>query len=961
MEEGAESSSANVPESPKPLAFTIDFGNNKAVDTQRQKALVEKLKNRHKRGQSLSKLEDSTATTTPPSAKQHPLTGNLPRKSSFQSEGYFSSDEKPDRAKTSKSNLKRSELTLFLKNVTSDRMTQSFPNPALPSISSPEEIELKDVSSPELDLISPFSPRDQSKTSTNSNVKKPQFSSPECEKMYIGDDDKDNVFVDGADVDFDKSDTASDTGTYTLDADNYSAEQKARMSIDKDFKIEQVSVQKKTEEYVKSLSTMRDHLLQNASTFVNKPISKETEVTQGVQVLNLLDSDNGLQSPRSPNVRKFDKLASIASQPKPSTGKVLSPIMSPTQNMSITQDAEEGKDKTLNNGECDVHNKTFTKIMFPSPKAKHNGLEQAFDHGSVISVTSSGAFKPKIEKKFERKYSLSKSEVQVQAYIDGKNYTDGIVEPVLEAEVKRNNPKLTVNIVNVQSIEVKKPNISLDSSGVVSANIVFEKVSNISPVSCQTSNLPPVVGGYSGKSSPTKIPSPIHTISRPRSRNSSNSMNIEFCDSNLDTDLILKPTQNYINSLQQRLSLDSDADSDYDAKYGIQLNNTAHLLKQKASHTRHNSLDDRTMNISNKLEHFQNKNLQGIDQTYTNLFNQYTQNKVIQKIQNSPNNSPIKRSSSFSTKNQIHSPKNTNVVLPQKESNICNSPNLTRNSSIQRSSSTVCIKPNYVSNRRPSVGDHRKSDRGQFGDTESSSEEDFEKNLQKRKDLANITNTRCNRAFSLRRARIDNEPAPVKCPNTPEMRRKTFHHEMKQERAISVDRKPMKTNDVQSRYLLNISKRGTPPPASKVEVKSVPKVGSATKSNPNRPQVFSRTDSGRFSMRTSSKPPLTNNTPKGLKKDGSGKKQGGARSNSSLSSREVEFQNWKRRKSYDPMKAAAEGKKKEIAKRQVMGQNVMTQSYIESNHSQDSSPSHSSSVHRSQVSPLLNNMVVGDF
>lgn len=870
MDEGTETSPANVPESPKPLAFTIDFGNNKAIDTQRQKALVEKLRNRHKRGQSLSKLEDSkTASAT--STKQHPLTGNLPRKSSFQSEGYFSSDEKTDRVKTSRSSAKRSDLTLLLKNVTSDRMTQSFPDPALPSITSPEEIELKDVSSPELDLISPFSPREQPKSSANTNLKKQQFSSPECEKMYIVDDDKDNVFVDGADVDFDKSDTVSDTGTYTLDADNYSEEQKARMSIDKDFKIEQVSVQKKTEEYVKSLSTMRNHLLQNVTTFVNTPISKENEVTKGVQVLNMLESDNGLKSPRSPTVRKFDKLASTAVQPKSVTGKVLSPIMSPTQNMSITQNSEEEADKTLNNGECDVHNKTFTKIMFPSPKAKHNGLEQAYDHGSVISVTSSGAFKPKKEKKCERKYSLSKSEVQVQAYIDGKNYTDGVIESVRETQVKRNKPKLTANIVNVQSIEVKKPNISLDSSGVISANVVFEKVSNISPVSCQTSNLPPVVGSYSGKSSPTKIPSPIHTISRPRSRNSLNSVNNEFSDSNLDTDLILKPTQNYINSLQQRLSLDSDAESDYDGKYSIQLNNTAHLLKQKASHTRHNSLDDRTMNISNKLEHFQNKNLQGIDQTYTNLFNQYSQNKVIHKIQNSPNNSPIKRSSSFSTKNQINSPKNTNVIIPQKESNICNSPNLTRNSSIQRSSSTACIKPNYITNRRLSIGEHRKTDRGQFGDTESSSEEDFEKNLQKRKDLANITNTRCNRAFSLRRARIDNEPSPLKCPNTPEMRRKAFHPEMKQERAISVDRKPVKTNDIQSRYLLNISKRGTPPPASKVEVKSVPKVSSATKTNPNRPQIFSRTDSGRFSMRTSSKPPLTNNTPKGLKKDGGGK------------------------------------------------------------------------------------------
>ena len=34
------------------------------------------------------------------------------------------------------------------------------------------------------------------------------------------------------------------------------------------------------------------------------------------------------------------------------------------------------------------------------------------------------------------------------------------------------------------------------------------------------------------------------------------------------------------------------------------------------------------------------------------------------------------------------------------------------------------------------------------------------------------------------------------------------------------------------------------------------------------------------------------------------------RSNSTMSSKEIDFQNWKRRKNYDPMKAAAEGKKK---------------------------------------------------
>ncbi|XP_072399096.1 uncharacterized protein [Diabrotica undecimpunctata] len=938
MDEDSEHSPAKVPDSPKPLAFTIDFGNTKSVDTQRQKALAEKFQKRHKRGQSLSKLEDSPTVTHP---KQHPLTGNLPRKFSFQSEGYFSSDEKPDRVKSANARIgstsaKRSDLTLLLKNVTTDRlnhavpnaaadrMTQSFPTAALSSILSPE-IELKDVSSPELDLISPFSPKEQTSSQESSNSgKKIQFLSPECEKLYIGENSEQEIFVDNSEYDFDKSDTASDAGTYTLDADNYSEEQKARMSIDREFKIEQISVQKKTEEYVRSLATMRDNVLQNAA-LINQRNFKENEIMRGMHSMNI-NSNNIPKSPKSPTVKKMPAATPTQAH------SILSPIMSPTQNISITdvQHIEE----PLNNSDCDLNN-TFTKIMFPSPNAKRDGLKQSYDQGSVISVTSSGAFKPKVEKKPDKLSSLTKSEVQVQAYIDDKNYSDVFTEPPAKKENKKVVPKLTATIVNVQSIDVQS---SVDSSGVLSANIV------VTPKS--VNNLPPTVGGYSAKVASSKIPSPTHMVSRPRSRNSVSSLNIEFSDSSLDTDSILKPTQNYINSLQQRLSLDSDPDSDYDVR--VQLNNTAHLLKQKASHTRHNSLDDRTLNNSNKLEHFQNKNLLGIDQTYSNLLNQYSQNKVMHKIQNSPNNSPIRRSSSFSTKNQILSSKNTNVNIVQKESNIRNSPNVSRNTTIQRSSSTACIKPNYILNRRGST-EHQKIDRSQFGDTESSSEEDFEKNNQKRKDLSSITNTRCNRAFSLRRARADNEPSPLKCPNTPEMRRKIFQPELKHERAISVDRKPMKTNEVQSRYLLNITKK-PPAPVTPKDVKIVPKVQNATnKSMPARPQSFARTDSGRFSMRTS-KPPVTNSASKGLKKDGSGKKQGGIRSNSSLSSREVEFQNWKRRKSYDPMKAAAEGKKKEQAKRQSLGigQNSMTQSYTEANHSQDSSPSHSSSVHRSQ-------------
>lgn len=478
------------------------------------------------------------------------------------------------------------------------------------------------------------------------------------------------------------------------------------------------------------------------------------------------------------------------------------------------------------------------------------GLEQILDQGSVISITSSGAFRSKSEqeKKHVRQLSLTKSETHVEAYVGGKSEDEGIIHAALTV----NRPKavnLSTNIVNVQSIPTQTCDSKSNGNDVICdsyGNLVLGKVSN----------LPPSIGGISGKVSPTKIPSPKHNLSRPRSRNSVSSANIDLSDSSLETESYLKPTQNYIMTLERRLPVESE-DSDYENKYVTLNNDTRNLLKQKLTHVRHNSFDDRNLKVFNKLEHFQNKNLQGIDQT-PKVLNQYTQNKVIPKIQNSPNNSPIRRSSSFSTKNQINV-KNTNIV--QKETNIKNSPNFTRNGSIQRSASTANIKPKQYQFRRASINSDHKID---FVDSESSSEDDYACNQQK--EAGNITNTKCNRAFTLRRARLDVvEPVAPKCPNTPEMRRKFQPEISRPERAISVDRKPAKSNEVQSRYLLNLNKKSVVAAKPVEPPKNVPK--SASKPTPAKPQVFSRTDSGRFSMRASPKPPAAK-TPRSVKKDG---------------------------------------------------------------------------------------------
>ncbi|KAF6215522.1 hypothetical protein GE061_010277 [Apolygus lucorum] len=152
--------------------------------------------------------------------------------------------------------------------------------------------------------------------------------------------------------------------------------------------------------------------------------------------------------------------------------------------------------------------------------------------------------------------------------------------------------------------------------------------------------------------------------------------------------------------------------------------------------------------------------------------------------------------------------------------------------------------------------------------------------------------TRYNRAFSLRRGRLDAEETKKTDPPVP----------------------------------LSGSNRGATPKTEHPPHRSTSSVRSKATTPILPPPGLSRNDTSRLSVRTKLSPqsPLLS-TPKngmvGSKKispgaygpGGGNSGGGGGRSNSTLSSKEVEFQNWKRRKNYDPMKAAAEGKKKDAA------------------------------------------------
>lgn len=253
-----------------------------------------------------------------------------------------------------------------------------------------------------------------------------------------------------------------------------------------------------------------------------------------------------------------------------------------------------------------------------------------------------------------------------------------------------------------------------------------------------------------------------------------------------------------------------------------------------------------------------------------------------------------------------------------------NSPTLQRIENIQRSSSNASIRNTKMKNvltRRSSFNnenDRLLFPKGKFNQpgSDSSSEAGESPSI---KPAAPISSgIKLNRAFSIRRGRLSCESDTT--PNTtPEERRKKAQTEVKSApcSARQTSHHRARTSSVGANNK-DVFKKPEPP-------------------KPRAPSI-SRTDTGRFSIRgpktshvrenplhfickkknpcynecfflnitlfkaTTASRPNQKSSNKDYKKS--------TRSNSTLTSKEVEFQNWKRRKSYDPMKAAAEGKKK---------------------------------------------------
>lgn len=202
----------------KNMAFTIDFGNGKQVDEQRHKNLLERFQNRHRRGVSLSKMEDemcdSSSSSQLTAKLKSPASAKLTRKSSVTRE--IETPQKPSSAGGVR--LRDKTKTTHLKDASkrhswSPRSSMADSPSAQPQkhskpgkLTNPLERPLKLHALTKAD-VKPMPP-----TTLNIHCLQPPLENKESQL---------------------NDDQVSEAGTYTLDGDNYTEEQKANMNIDK--------------------------------------------------------------------------------------------------------------------------------------------------------------------------------------------------------------------------------------------------------------------------------------------------------------------------------------------------------------------------------------------------------------------------------------------------------------------------------------------------------------------------------------------------------------------------------------------------------------------------------------------------------------------------------------------------------------------------------------------------------
>ena len=366
-------SEENDSEVTKSMAFTIDFGEGKQVDEQRHKNLLERLQNRNRRGASKAddEMTESNSSSQLNAKLRSPASAKLPRKNSR--DAIETSQQKPLsaggvrlREKTKANQLKdaskRHSWSPRSSMVDSSPQQQSQKAKAI----NPLERHLKLHTLTKADVITP-------PTTLNITCLQPPL------------ENKESLFHD---------DQVSDAGTYTIDGDNYTEEQKEKMNIDK----------------------------------MNK--AHDAELMQRKLEINEFEADLEVIDLEEPIINPSDKRSKISSLMK-GRKNILEvsysyqepPISSPSMALS-----NNNLNSNINKNKVSYLEKLKSRVKNIGDKTFHKTKSSEGDVGCFTSVTTSGVLskKPTLELNphLKRKNSLTKSQIDSSEYVQGLQRTE---------------------------------------------------------------------------------------------------------------------------------------------------------------------------------------------------------------------------------------------------------------------------------------------------------------------------------------------------------------------------------------------------------------------------------------------------------------------------------------------------------------------------------------------------------
>lgn len=373
----------------KSMAFTIDFGSGKQIDEQRHKNLLERFQSRHRRGVSLSKVEDemceSSSSSQMTAKLRSPASAKLPRKNSRE---VIESPQKPtsaggvklrDKSKTTqlKDASKRHSWSPRSSMVEPTQNQPQKPNRITPSrqISNPLERPLKLHALTKAD-VKPMPP-----TTLNITCLQPPL---ENKESHLNDDQ------------------VSEAGTYTLDGDNYTEEQKEKMNIDK-------------------LHHDHDAELMQRKLEINESDSNiETD-------LEVIDLDVPSQHPQQTQKQDFrDQKSSSPVVIKHASNENRKNILEVSfYHQDPPQIPQTSPSSVSNNNKNKVSylEKLKSRVKNIGDKKFHKTKSGDVDMGTFTSVTTSGvlSIKPTLDHNphLKRKNSLTKSQIDSSEYVQG--------------------------------------------------------------------------------------------------------------------------------------------------------------------------------------------------------------------------------------------------------------------------------------------------------------------------------------------------------------------------------------------------------------------------------------------------------------------------------------------------------------------------------------------------------------